>query len=1348
MLVRLVLGATAALLLVPVGSVDTGAASPNPSGKSEIQPAGHFEPIALTSHQQAPTKSTASKPFRSKDPVALRAAKIKAATQVQSAAAEPSTQATSSPLAVGLFNGLNKPGLAASDEGSGQTPPDSTGSIGPTRYVEFVNQMVGVYDRSTLALLSRQDLGSFVGAPAGVNTTDPQIQWDPQSNRWEYAEIGFATGNNFLLFGWTKTADPSDLAGGWCHYGISTGSNLQDYPKLGHDAHFLIVGSNVYDDSQSGFPFVTANIWAIPKPLATDSTCSSPVTATYFADATHLLKNADGTLAFTPVPANTADNAANDYIVAAHDVTLAPQSKVMVWHMESRPNAVLVADGDINVGTFAIPAGVPQPGTSFVVDSLDGRLTQAVARFDSGFGAEAIWTQQTVAGPGGRSVVRWYEFAPSLANPIVQQGQVSSATDFIWNAAISPSSTGRDAAIFYNRGSASVLALIAAQTRTSSTPLGQMDPGELILGNSTAADQENAFQGNCSPNPCRWGDYSGATPDPVNAGVVWGSNQLMGSVFLGYAQWTTQNFAVTTGAVPTPDFSLGASPSSQAIVAGGSTSYTVSATRTGGFTGDVTLSASGLPSGVSVSFSPDPVVNPGTTSMLSVTTGAGTAAGSYPITVTGTGGSLTRSTSATLVVNAGPDFSLSASPASRVVIQGAGTSYTVTIAASGGFSGNVALGSTGQPSGAGVAFSPNPVNTSGTSNLSVSTTATTATGTYTITVTGQSGSLARKATVTLVVQAPPPPDFAISLSPSSRTAIQGSGARYTATITPSNGFTGSVALSSSGLPSGAGASFNPATVNTSGSSSMSVTTSATTPTGTYTLTVTGASGSLSRSTSVTLVVQPPPDFSLTVTPSNQGVTHGSSISYGVTITPSGGFTGAVTLTAKGLPSGAAASFSANPTGTSSTMTVSTAAATPTGTYTLAINGVSGSLSHGTIVTMVVLQNLCDTPNLLTGASASPYPSGAGAITLTATGQCDGGTQYEFYYRDVNNAWHVIGGGYGAGSTAVWNADYQPGNYVLEVDIRPTGSSAGYITLSDLPFTLTGCGVPTLTPDLASPQAPGTTVHWTATATCSGTAQYEFYVHLPSGSWTIPQPWGSLNTFTWNSPSVGGAYIVEVDVRNAGASEDPYDNYTDVNYTLSTGPPHCNTPSVSTGSAASPYPSGAGAITLTATGQCDGGTQYEFYYRDVNNAWHVIGGGYGAGSTAVWNADYQPGNYVLEVDIRPTGSSAGYITLSDLPFTLTGCGVPTLTPDLASPQAPGTTVHWTATATCSGTAQYEFYVHLPSGSWTIPQPWGSLNTFTWNSPSVGGAYIVEVDVRNAGASEDPYDNYTDVNFNLG
>src|SRR4029077_7750146 len=108
-----------------------------------------------------------------------------------------------------------------------------------------------------------------------------------------------------------------------------------------------------------------------------------------------------------------------------------------------------------------------------------------------------------------------------------------------------------------------------------------------------------------------------------------------------------------------------------------------------------------------------------------------------------------------------------------------------------------------------------------------------------ITVTG--GRLNAKKAI-LAWNRAPPPDFSLPASPSSQTVAPGASTSYTATVTPSGGFTGTVTFSASGLPSGAGASFNPASVAGSGSSAMTVTTSGTTPPGSYPLTITGTSG--------------------------------------------------------------------------------------------------------------------------------------------------------------------------------------------------------------------------------------------------------------------------------------------------------------------------------------------------------------------------------------------------------------------------------------------------------------------------------------------------------------------------
>ena len=256
------------------------------------------------------------------------------------------------------------------------------------------------------------------------------------------------------------------------------------------------------------------------------------------------LTTSDGTTAFTPVPANTADNAPAGYVVAADaPYFVASPSQIMAWHVGGTATAPsLVADGNMNVTAFAFPANVPQPSTSNVLDSADTRLTQAVGHADpAAGGAQAVWTQHTVNGPGGRSVVRWYELLPASLT-VRQQGTIQDASLFAFNGAISPASNGTSAAIDYNTGSAGELVKIKAQSRLDTTALGQM-AGQIVLGTSSATDQDFSCT---SPNgpPCRWGDYAGASPDPVDVQTVWGSNQLNGPLTTDPA-WVTRNFALT-----------------------------------------------------------------------------------------------------------------------------------------------------------------------------------------------------------------------------------------------------------------------------------------------------------------------------------------------------------------------------------------------------------------------------------------------------------------------------------------------------------------------------------------------------------------------------------------------------------------------------------------------------------------------------------------------------------------------------------------------------------------------------------------------------------------------------------
>jgi subtilisin family serine protease len=202
---------------------------------------------------------------------------------------------------------------------------------------------------------------------------------------------------------------------------------------------------------------------------------------------------------------------------------------------------------------------------------------------------------------------------------------------------------------------------------------------------------------------------------------------------------------------------------------------------------------------------------------------------------------------------------------------------------------------------------------------------------------------------------PPAPDFTLSITPSSATVTQGASASYTVNISRVGGFTGGVSFSISGLPAGAAGTFNP-NPSTGASSALAITTATSTPTGSYVFTVTGTSGAMTRTATATLVVTPPSagDFSLSVSPTSQTAARGTSTTYNVTITRTGGFSGAVTLSTTG-PTGTTTSFSPNPATTTSTLTVAIGPNAATGTFTLTITGVSGTLTRTTTATLVITQ---------------------------------------------------------------------------------------------------------------------------------------------------------------------------------------------------------------------------------------------------------------------------------------------------------------------------------------------------------------------------------------------------------
>jgi cellulose 1,4-beta-cellobiosidase len=253
---------------------------------------------------------------------------------------------------------------------------------------------------------------------------------------------------------------------------------------------------------------------------------------------------------------------------------------------------------------------------------------------------------------------------------------------------------------------------------------------------------------NCDPansNPLAGNTPTGAYPNSPPAG----------SFFLTQFRDLVNNAFPAIPTSTSPGLAVAANPAALTVNRGASATSNLTLTRSNGFSGAVTFTASGLPAGVTASFSPATTSATGTSSVVAFSASSTAALGAAAVTITASGGGLIQAVTLALTVAAGggtPDFSVSASPAVLSVAAGSSTSGNVTLTRSNGFAGAVSFSATGLPAGVTASFSPATTSTTGTGSvLTLSAAGTAAAGTATVTITASSGAASRTATVALTV---------------------------------------------------------------------------------------------------------------------------------------------------------------------------------------------------------------------------------------------------------------------------------------------------------------------------------------------------------------------------------------------------------------------------------------------------------------------------------------------------------------------------------------------------------------------------------------------------------------------
>lgn len=422
-----------------------------------------------------------------------------------------------------------------------------------------------------------------------------------------------------------------------------------------------------------------------------------------------------------------------------------------------------------------------------------------------------------------------------------------------------------------------------------------------------------------------------------------------------------------------------ASPTSLSLQQGATGTVTVNLIRGGGFTGNVNVAITGLPSGITTSISPSPITSGTTTATVTVTVASTVAPGAYTATVTASGtGVADASAPYGITVTAAPNYTLTLTPNALSLAQGASGTAAVAIART-GFTGAVNLALSGAPAGVTGTFNP-AAPTADASSLTVNVASTVAPGTYNLTVTGTATGVADKtAALTLTVTAAA--GYSLALTPATVNLAPGSTATSTVAVTRSNNFTGAVTLAVESPPAGITASFNPSSV-TGTQSTMTVNVAASVAPGSYTLTVKGtATGVADQTTQLTVVVAAA-TFSLTAAPNAVTVQQGTSGTSTITIGRTN-FTGNVTLSLDSPPAGVTGTFAPGTTaGTTSTFTVNVGGNVTPGNYILTVRGTASGIADKTVQITVTVTAAPGSINISLSPAAITVQQGlSGQTTL-------------------------------------------------------------------------------------------------------------------------------------------------------------------------------------------------------------------------------------------------------------------------------------------------------------------------------------------------------------------------------
>lgn len=439
---------------------------------------------------------------------------------------------TTSLSPISLINVAKFAGVGAGDYGFSPraTPPDTSGAVGATQYVQWVNTSFAVFDKSTGKLLLGPEPGNtlwsgFGGDCETHNNGDPIVQYDKAANRWvltQFSLKGYSGDGAYLQC--VAVSKTSDATGAYYRYAFEQ-PNFNDYPKLGIWPDGYYISYNMFDGNT--FAFLGARACAMDRSKMLKGQPAAQVCFQQSKSIASLLPtDLDGSV----VPSKGEP----DFFLNLGANAL----RLWKFHADFKTpsKSTFTGPSTISVANFSLACGgtsgacVPQNGTATLLDSLGDRLMYRVAYRRFSDGHESLVVSHAVT--AGQSVgFRWYELGDPNGKPkTLQQGTYAPDSSFRWISSMAMDKLG-DIAVGYSLSSASLFPSISVTGRKPGDKLGTLE-GEAILLKG----------GGAQTSLHRWGDYSAMTIDPLDDCTFWFTTEYLKATG-PFQNWSTEVFA-------------------------------------------------------------------------------------------------------------------------------------------------------------------------------------------------------------------------------------------------------------------------------------------------------------------------------------------------------------------------------------------------------------------------------------------------------------------------------------------------------------------------------------------------------------------------------------------------------------------------------------------------------------------------------------------------------------------------------------------------------------------------------------------------------------------------------------